>query len=208
MKSRVLKKPRIRDPLRTRTKLLQATVDLVAAKGPHALSLKEVARRANLSRGVAYQHFKHRDDLLREAKRWIANRLADGVRELQEAPLEQRTLYGAKVVLNNPEATRLLFADAFAGKDLRKTHPLFKLVFKTIEDLKKEGVARADIDAEVLTYIMLASNAAILMLGQASKRRSVNAIAERFATEWTNFLRNGMFERAHTSPHARAKADR
>jgi AcrR family transcriptional regulator len=189
------KKQRIRNPVQTRAKLLQATVDLVADKGHHALSLKEAARRANLSRGVAYQHFKDRDHLLREAKRWISNRLADGVRHIHDAPLEERVIYGAKLVLNNPEVAKLLIADALAGRDLRTNHPLFKLVLKTLKGFKASGVAREDIDPEVLTYIMLASNAAILMLGHTRKRGGADITAERFAKEWVGLLREGMYSK-------------
>jgi AcrR family transcriptional regulator len=189
------KKQRIRNPSQTRTKLLQATVDLVADKGHHALSLKEAARRANLSRGVAYQHFRDRDHLLSEAKRWISNRLAEGVKRIADTTLEERVLYGAKLVLNNPEAAKLLIADALAGRDLGTNHPLFKLVLKTLKGLKASGVAREDIDPEVLTYITLSSNAAILMLGQARRGRSADVTAERFAKEWIGLLRGGMFSK-------------
>ena len=193
MTPRTVKKQRIRNPTQTRAKLLQATVDLVADKGHHALSLKEAALRANLSRGVAYQHFKDRDHLLREAKSWVSNRLAEGVRHIDDVPLEERVIYGAKLVLNNPEAAKLLLADALAGRDLRTNHPLFKLVLKTLKDFKASGVARKDIDPEVLTYIMIASNAAALMLGQVRKAADPNVTAERFAKEWVGLLRDGMY---------------
>src|SRR3546814_19457829 len=64
-------KTRTRKPEQTRAKLLQATIDLLADKGADALSLKEAARIAKVSRGVAYQHFQDRDHLLREAKAWL-----------------------------------------------------------------------------------------------------------------------------------------
>ena len=63
------KKQRIRNPVQTRSRLLQVTVDLVADKGSDALSLKEAARRANLSRGVAYQHLFRKDARRSTAKR-------------------------------------------------------------------------------------------------------------------------------------------
>src|ERR1700743_3524324 len=61
-------KKRVRDPVLTRAKLLQATIELVTEKGAAALSLKEAARRAKVSRGVAYLHFDDREQLLHEAQ--------------------------------------------------------------------------------------------------------------------------------------------
>ena len=135
------KKQRIRNPIQTRAKLLQATVDLVADKGPEALSLKEAAQKANLSRGVAYQHFKDRDHLLREAKSWISNRLQDGVTRFIGASLHDRVVYTTKLVLDNPEASKLMIADALAGRDLDPHHPLYKLVMKLLRQLIASGEA-------------------------------------------------------------------
>src|SRR3546814_6819334 len=62
MKKSAPSKTRTRNPEQTRAKLLQATIDLLADKGADALSLKEAARIAKVSRGVAYQHFQDRSE--------------------------------------------------------------------------------------------------------------------------------------------------
>ena len=194
------RKKRVRNPLRTRTKLLQATVDLIAEKGADALSLKEAAIRANLSRGVAYQHFRDRDSLLREAKSWISHRLADGIQQLDAAPLEERIGYGAKLVLDNREAAKLWIADALSGKAISTHHPLYQLVLKMLRDFKASGNARDEIDLEVLTYIMLGTNAVILMLGHTRAGNDSDALAQRFAREWARILRDGIFKNARHAP--------
>jgi AcrR family transcriptional regulator len=205
------KKQRIRNPVQTRAKLIQATVDLVADKGADALSLKEAALRANLSRGVAYQHFKDRDHLLSEAKSWIAARLADAIRQVGATPLEERTRYAARLVLQNREAARLLIADALAGRDLGANHPLYKLVRKSLKEFAASGAGRDDIDLEVLTYIMLGTSATILMMGEALKGVGSDALADRFAAEWSRLLTSGIFvaatqRKARTRQGPRRKA--
>lgn len=187
------KKQRIRNPIETRTKLLQATVDLVADKGPEALSLKEAAQKANLSRGVAYQHFKDRDHLLREAKNLISNRLQDGVTRFNGASLHDRVIYTTKLVLDNPEASKLMIADALAGRDLDPNHPLYKLVMKMLRQLIASGKVRGDIDLEIMTYIMLGTIATTIMLGEQHKGGDTNDLAERFTNEWRHILRDGIF---------------
>ena len=82
-------KPRIRNPQQTRAKLLKATADLVAAKGSDALSLKEAARVAKVSRGVVYQHFDDREHLLREAQSWLLKQLTESVKAMDSRTMEE-----------------------------------------------------------------------------------------------------------------------
>jgi AcrR family transcriptional regulator len=187
------KKQRIRNPVQTRAKLLRATIDLVTDKGVDALSLKEAAKMANLSRGVAYQHFKDRDHLLREAKSWISSRLQDAVTQFVGASLRDRVIYTTKLVLDNPEAAKLMIADALAGRALDPGHPLYELVLQMLKELTASGKARADMDLEIMTYIMLGTIATTIMLGEQHKGKDLDALAERFANEWRHILHDGIF---------------
>jgi AcrR family transcriptional regulator len=152
------KKIRIRNPAATRAKLLRATIELVTEKGAAALSLKEAANRANVSRGVAYLHFDDRKQLLNEAKFWIFEGLQNGVRLFDKgSSLHDRTFYTTKLVLSHPEASQLMITAAMAGKQLHRRHPLYKFVVSLLKELKASGLARPDIDIEILTYIMFGS---------------------------------------------------
>ena len=191
------KKKRIRNPVQTRAKLLRATIELVNEKGPDALSLKEAARRANVSRGVAYLHFDDRDDLLDEAKEWISKRLQEGVKRLDGASMHDRTLYTTKLVLENPEASKLMIAAALSGEELDPSDPLHKLVSKMLKELKLSGRARPDFDLEIMTYIMFGSIAATIMLGAQHKGGDMDELAERFTKEWNRVLRESIFVKAN-----------
>ena len=188
------KKKRIRNPVETRAKLLQATIDLVSEKGAAALSMKEAARRANVSRGVAYLHFADRDQLLHEAKNWISGQLQQGVMHFdREASFHDITVYTTKLVLEHPDATRLMINAAMAGKGLDRKHPLYKLVVKMLKELMESGKARPNMDAEILAYIMFGSTAATIMLGAQNKKANIDDLAERFTNEWGRILRGGIF---------------
>jgi AcrR family transcriptional regulator len=189
-----VKKKRIRNPVQTRAKLLQATIELVAEKGAAALSLKEAAHRANVSRGVAYMHFEDREQLLNEAKTWISEGLQDGVKRFDKsASLHDRTFYTTKLVLKHPEASKLMITAAMSGKDLAHEHPLYKLVSNLLKELKQSGKARADIDLEIMTYIMFGSIASTIMLGEQRKGDDVDELSERFTNQWNRILLEGIF---------------
>jgi AcrR family transcriptional regulator len=193
MSKQTPQKARTRNPVQTRARLLQATIDLVAEKGADALSLKEAARVANVSRGVAYQHFDDRDHLLREARAWLSERLIESMHgELDPATMEDRVYRVARQVMNNREASRLLIADAMAGKDLQKDHPLYRLLLDSLEQFRTSGNAREDMDLEVLSSILVGVVASIIMLSYQDNS-DVDRMARRFTSEWTRILREGIF---------------
>jgi AcrR family transcriptional regulator len=194
------KKPRVRNPAQTRAKLLGATIDLLAHRGADGLSMKEVARAANVSRAVAYQHFADRDHLLREAKSWLSDRLLDSVKDLDSSSMEAQVNSVAKVVLRNREAYRVLIADALAGKDVDSDHPLHKVVGRMLEHSKASGDARDDIDVEILSFIMIGSIATLVMLSWRSDEAGVDDLAARFTDEWGRILRQGILMKSKRSP--------
>ena len=195
------KPPRIRNPVQTRAKLMRATMELVTEKGAAALSLKEAARRAKVSRGVAYLHFEDREQLLNEARRWISEGLQDGVKRFEsDASLHDRTFYTTKLVLDHPEAAQLMITGAMAGADLDRQHPLHKLVLGMLREFKGSGKAPADLDVEVLTYIMFGSIASTLIFGAQHKGEAVDSLAERFANEWNRILQEGIFVQGARRP--------
>lgn len=192
MNERKPAKRRIRNPEQTRAKLLQATIDLLAEKGADALSLKEAARIADVSRGAAYQHFDDRDHLLREARTWLTERLLESLSgERTPESTDDRVYLSARLVLNNREAARLMLADAMAGKELTPEHPLYKLLMTALQQFTASGNARPDMDLEILPFILLGSIASIIMLSY-QHNSDVDKLARRFADEYARILREGI----------------
>ena len=186
-------KKQVRNPEATRTKLLQAAIELVAAKGSEGLSLQDVARFAKVSRGIAYHHFKDPNQLLRQAMQWAAHRLQEGVKQLNGASLHDRVMYSTVFVLENPDICRLMIADALAGKDVSRRYPFIKLVTKMLRQLRARQLARPDLDEECVSYIAFSTLCAILMLRHQHKGVDTTALAERFSGEWVHILTNGIF---------------
>lgn len=205
MRKKVLPTPRkthIRNPVQTRARLLQATVELLATKGPDALSIKEAAQLANVSRGVAYQHFEDRDHLLREAKGWITERLLESVQYSSVASADDVMLQTARLVMQNRDAATLLIADAIAGRELSSDHPINRMVRQTLKHMQNTGEARADLDIEILSYIFLGMTSTLVMLSRLPES-DPEALAQRFTRELSNFLRHGIF--APEPPPARRR---
>lgn len=186
------RKTHIRNPEQTRARLLQATVELLATKGPDALSIKEAAQLANVSRGVAYQHFNDRDHLLREAKGWITERLLESIQNSSVASADDVMLHVANLIMQNRDAATLLVSDAIAGRELSSDHPINRMVRQTLKQIQATGEARADLDIEILSYIFLGMTSTLVMLSRLPES-DPNELAQRFTRELSNLIRHGIF---------------
>lgn len=185
-------KSRIRNPALTRKRLLQATVKILAQKGPDGLSLKDVASLAKVSRGVAYQHFADRDHLLREAKGWITERLLESIHSEAVAEPQEVLLRATRLILENRDAATLLIADAMSGRDLSMDHPMNRLIRVALERMQRTGEARADLDIDIVTYIFLGMTSTLVMLSRLPNN-DPEALAHRFAREFFALTKQGIF---------------
>ncbi len=188
-------KARIRNPELTRARLLQATVEILAQKGPDGLSLKDAANLAQVSRGVAYQHFEDRDHLLREAKEWITARLLESIQAKDDSGATDVLLHTTRLVLQNRDAATLLIADGMAGRDLSPKHPIHQLIRYSLQRMQAAGEARADLDLDILSYIFLGMTSTLIMLSRLPDS-DPEELAQRFAREFSAFMNQGIF----TSP--------
>jgi AcrR family transcriptional regulator len=61
--------------------LLDSAVGLIGEVGPHAFTLREVARRAGVSHNAPYRHFLDKDDLLAAVAAQGFDRLTEGMKK-------------------------------------------------------------------------------------------------------------------------------
>jgi AcrR family transcriptional regulator len=191
-KAAIAPRPRIRNPALTRERLLQATVEILAQKGPDGVSLKDAAELAQVSRGVAYQHFEHREHLLREAKEWMTARLLEAIQKEAVADPDEVLLGATRLILQNRDAASLLIADAMAGRDLSPKHPINRLIRMSLERMQAAGEARADLDIDVVSYIFLGMTSTLVMLSRLPDSDPED-LARRFAREFSAVMAQGVF---------------
>ncbi|MEV6840560.1 TetR/AcrR family transcriptional regulator [Streptomyces sp. NPDC051133] len=136
-----------------RARLVDAGVELLAAEGLQALTLREIARRAGVSHGAPRRHFPTHLELLSAiARRGFAD-LADRVhRALAQAPEEPRARVAVlartylEFALGDPGMYELMFRHdllASGHLGLRETSlPLFSLLAGLVGELRPEADAR------------------------------------------------------------------
>lgn len=60
-----------------RTRILRATIECIAEKGVEGTSIANICKRADLSAGALYVHFRNKDDILAETVRYGALQVLD-----------------------------------------------------------------------------------------------------------------------------------
>ena len=148
-----------------RTRLIDAGVDLVTSEGVHALTLREIARRAGVSHGAPRRYFPTHLELLSAiARRGFTELAARGAQAIEDSgrgtaePREQIATLG-RVYLDFALANRgmheLMFRHDLLESDTLGLREASLPVFALLVDLV--GQARPEADARLLAGSLLAN---------------------------------------------------
>ncbi len=102
--------------LDTRSRILQAALDVFAARGFDAATIREITSRVGLSHGLVKYHFKSKDALWREAIRFMFDRVRPAMQltEYETSTLSPREQFeaelrrGIQYYARHPEHLRIL----------------------------------------------------------------------------------------------------
>lgn len=155
--------------------ILEAALELFAAKGVDATTTREIAARATTAEGNLYRHFEGKDELVRTLFRQCAERFAallqeEAVgREAPEARLEALVRGIFSFAARSPEAFGFLLAGRPAalpaGSDMRTGPYPLRLFVETLSLGMRQGVFRSDLDPVLTTgWIVAMAQRAILMM--------------------------------------------
>lgn len=152
------------DPQSTRREILQAALEVLAKDGPESLSVTEVARRAGVNRGTAYQHFPTREDLAHATASWVSERIYDEfygdlpeTTDVSKAlPPEVALERLCNFAMENPELSRAWLFDVMSTQGV-VTDRFWRKYLKELEEFAASGYGRKDMDTEVFAFISLSS---------------------------------------------------
>jgi AcrR family transcriptional regulator len=153
------------DPESTRQEILQAALEVLAKDGPENLSVSEVARRAGVNRGTAYQHFPTREDLAHATASWVSERMYEEFYGDAQARWDRNEPYPPELAqhrlsnfaMNNPELSQAWLFDVMTAEG-EVTDPFWKEYVHRLQEFIDQGYGRQDIDVEVFAFITLVSS--------------------------------------------------
>jgi AcrR family transcriptional regulator len=187
------RKRRRRDPKATREVILQAARTRFAHDGPEGLSLAAVARLAGVNRGTAYQHFKTREKLIAATEEWVAEQLfraafgeveAGAERPLERIDIAALTDRLSSFAMDNPELCRAWLLQVLASPDPTKDR-FWREYAGSLQRFSESNLAQSNIDAEVLSVIMLSGAFfwPVWARAHGKGKGDMQSLARRFAQE-------------------------
>ena len=184
---------RKRDPESTREAILEAARQVLAQDGKEGVSVAQVAQRAGVNRGTAYQHFQTRDQLIQATVVWVSEKLCRAVfgdpavadnQPVGSISVEGVAEHVAEFAMENPEVCRVWLFEVLSARR-PANDPFWQKYVSNFERFVKTEFAQPGIDAEVVSVVMLAGTFlwpiwARAQTGSAQERQQM---AKRFSRE-------------------------
>jgi AcrR family transcriptional regulator len=188
------KRPRRkRDPQSTREAILEAARQQLSQDGKEGVSVAQVAQRAGVNRGTAYQHFQTREQLIEATAAWVSEKLYRSVfgdpavaadPPLDSGNIRAVTEHLAEFAMENPEIGRVWLFELLSSR--RPTNdPFWQQYVSNFERFAKSPLAQPGIDAEVMSVLLLAGAFLWPVWARAHARsaKERQQMAKRFSRE-------------------------
>ena len=160
----VNKRPRRqRNPKRTREAILEAAREVLAKGGAEGLSVAQVAQRAGVNRGTAYQYFLTREQLVEETAAWVSNKLhravfgdpaTAGEQSVRDIDPKQITERVTEFAMENPELGRVWLFELLSSRR-PASDPFWRRYEANYAAFARTEYAQPGIDVEVAAVMTL-----------------------------------------------------
>jgi len=157
---------RKRDPEGTREAILEAAREVLAQDGKEGVSVAQVAQRAGVNRGTAYQHFQTREQLIEATAAWASERLYRTVfgdpdvaskQAVGTVNVEGVMEHLAEFAMENPEIGRVWLFELLTSRR-PADDPFWQKFVSNLERFTKTDLAQPGVDVEVLSVLVLAGS--------------------------------------------------
>jgi AcrR family transcriptional regulator len=188
-----VKARRKRDPVSTREAILVAAREVLAQDGKEGLSVAEVAIRAGVNRGTAYQHFQTREQLLEATVAWVSDKLYEAVFG-DVAPVSAESIANVNVqtvtdrvtafAMENPELGRVWLFEVLSSQ--RPANDRFWRQYESnFEQFAKSEFAQPGIDTEMMSVLCLAGSFLwpVWIRAHTRNAKERRELTERFSRE-------------------------
>jgi AcrR family transcriptional regulator len=145
------------DPRPPREALLDAAVTLFGARGPAAVSTREVAAAARVNNGLIHRHFRTKDELLRAALNRLASEIAAAGPAADSEPDALVRYFDATFARG--AYWRLLARALLDGRnptDLQTTFPTMERIVVAFRRLEKAGALPPGLDPRAVAAALTA----------------------------------------------------
>ncbi len=165
---------RTRRSARTRERILEAAVEVFARRGFHGARVADIAEQAGIAYGLVYHHFRNKDDILAAifSERW--GRYMQYLGEVASSPagfrerLARLVHFWVETYRAEPHLMTVMINEISRSYEFLDSHDVgpvlvaFDAVESLVEDARRRGELRSDVDATLVTYAVLGAAEMIL----------------------------------------------
>lgn len=148
------------------TKIIEAALEILSAKGYNNLTMDEIAEKLEISKGALYSYFKSKDDIVREIYKSCSNAMQKIIMKAAKGPDFKQIMdlifeLTSEKYQNHIRIYFETYALSWHEEPLRAIMKLeyerdFDATLKFLEDLVRKKHVREDIDTKILTHIFRA----------------------------------------------------
>jgi len=182
-----------RDPEGTREAILAAAREVLAQDGKEGLSVAQVAQKAGVNRGTAYQHFQTREQLIDATAAWVSEKLYRAVfgdpeiarnQVVEKISVDGVSEHLAEFAMENPELGRIWLFEVLSSQR-PSNDPFWRQYESNLANFAKTGLAQPGIDVEVFSVLILAGSFLWPVWARAHTRtaKERQEMAQRFNRE-------------------------
>jgi AcrR family transcriptional regulator len=182
--------------VKTRKRLVEATIKLVAEVGVDAVSVSEVARRAGVTRPGAYYHFKSREELMAA----VADELDEQLLKIVEGSMDVEDVYSfpADIAAEDQDLIRLRILKMLEHGSVADV--LITQRKKVFRANARKGRLQAGVDPEIAAIIASTSLvAAYLAVSEGKTKSQRHQLAKRFGKTYHHMLFYGVLDPKSTA---------
>jgi AcrR family transcriptional regulator len=139
---------------------------VLAQDGKEGLSVAQVAQKAGVNRGTAYQHFQTREQLIEATAAWVSEKLYRAVfgdpeiarnQVVEKISVDGVSEHLAEFAMENPELGRIWLFEVLSSQR-PANDPFWQQYESNLARFAKTGLAQPGIDVEVLSVLILAAS--------------------------------------------------
>ncbi|MGX8795088.1 TetR/AcrR family transcriptional regulator [Fusibacter sp. JL298sf-3] len=183
----------------TRTKILDATLDIIAKEGLNALSAKKIADAAGISKSTVFHHFEKVEDITLSLFQTLCDNLCAPLMRIQAPSLEAYLTAVGEATFYQSEAARKAYATFMAFYNASMVNPLYGdkiqvslntcaqlfkdrlMVYTPLDDARAEELSELlvlALDGLGMHYVMRGDDAHFMALWKAQIQLVLNTVEE------------------------------
>ena len=168
-------------------KIIQIAAELIRSYGIRGVTMDEIAMQAGVSKKTIYQYFQDKKDLIKQIILWELEKTEAQINAILQRPdlnSIDKSLEVHKLILemhrNHPPVIehdlRRLYPDIFDEVRLFVKKKMYSAVVNNLEDGKREGLIRKDLNSEIIAAMQITRQEALRMSQDLLKDYSLETI--------------------------------